>query len=1396
MAEDRAAQEALANFTDEELESYAAQESLANFTDEALEQYGEKFSQGVEPTESIETAVVPEDLPYHRDRFNKNFSSMISPYRDLGPDTSVPVGNDTGFIAPARDNTGSSGEFLINFTRPQFESLMEEQGLEEGTRGVLAVATQRLGLQDDNPITLESLKDGSHPILDALDDYKGISPENRNLGEEEILTIFTNVKRYDGQFDAGVQGGKREVPEMVGAFAGYKAGLATASLIPLPPPVTLPTLLLKGLVLGVGSMGGAISGAIAASKLEDALVGEADPVIPSQESAYRMGETGVIGLSMIGNPIKLVESIPKAKTGALEFLENFKQLSQGGKFSDVADEGFELWARNAGLKPAQAAALLERTLEARKSSEMGAMINGLFGKDLGIMKFNPAGYLFDPTKGPASARALAAIEGGVAKSFDDAAKNPLLFAGGETFRAAGMGTGAYVANELDPYGDVSRVGGEIVGSSFPSLISGVAISASKGIFDTMKKWYGNLNDPEKLEKAKGLLETRAQRQAAEKILEAIRTSQEYVDKVDADGKLIASAEDQLGEFIRLLGVASAKEPIRDADGNVIPLSLSALALDEGLPFAPTLRVIEDELGRTSADLRNATDQGKANLQAGSIAAVRALAATGDPQALRVAARIQQKLFETNIIDNMDEAVAKLTTAATRVLGKDPDGGSLKTDLSVSLYEALQKQINQSKARERQLWNEVKSFPIKEFYSRNGQQLSVPNVLQLMNRRSTRKGLNFSSKGTSGELASAMGKYTEDIAAFRTYFEEGIGRNPVTAERLYLMRRGFLNKAREKRKTGDLENANFLDKLADAALRDLTGVKNGASQAYDTARAYTFARNNVFTRSFLKGQQIYDRDGGLVVAPQDLLTKAFQGGYPKVVQRFENIRAAGKFLISEGGFEPADVDLMSTDDIMSNILRDSFDKIVKREVVKVDGPNGRQEFVTHVVDPVRLQALKNDPAFKELTVLLPELKDDLADAETARLAFNNLLGEVKDSVNPRVIDRKAFTDEQLTTLYGTKALSLVLQHEDPGKMVAEILKQPKPVLALNAMWQRLTNPSVSKELRDTAYTPEQVKMGLKQAIFSNLVTDATTNTKIDGNTLQAGLFGKLRGSDPSTDTSLSKWMISKGLATTEEMTGRDANGNIVEGAKGGIQAMIKTIRGVDEAFASGNYENIMFKNPSLGKLFSIRILGATAGGAAQNQLKKMLGLPTMGGGLIAESTGSELVQRLLLQGPAAQRTRVMTYLFTNPKAVSALLTEIKTKQDLDTAVATLAKVLAPLAKQTGSKLPILVRESSEEDIEVEQVPEPRQIPERSTKNFENILKGYRDTVPVSSTAPPPQSPVNPVQVSSAPLQPRPPIASAPQNPENRARFAALFPNDSASAMIRQQSATQGIGSLAG
>jgi hypothetical protein len=146
---------------------------------------------------------------------------------------------------------------------------------------------------------------------------------------------------------------------------------------------------------------------------------------------------------------------------------------------------------------------------------------------------------------------------------------------------------------------------------------------------------------------------------------------------------------------------------------------------EGLPFSPTMQTIQQELAKSSADLRAATGTGREELQAGAINAVRALASTGDPAALAMAARIQQGLFEQNIIDGVDNGVANLFGSASRVLGRDPKLPSERTELSEKLYDVLKNQIELSKTRERRLWADVKNFPLTEFYARNGRKLTSP-----------------------------------------------------------------------------------------------------------------------------------------------------------------------------------------------------------------------------------------------------------------------------------------------------------------------------------------------------------------------------------------------------------------------------------------------------------------------------------------------------------------------------------------------------------------------------------------------------------------------------------------------------------------------------------------------
>ena len=1368
-----------------------------------------------------------------------------------------------------------SSESLINLTAPQFTELMQTQGLDKTVRGVLEIANDELETEGV-PLTMESLTDGSNPFLDKLDRYKGIAPENRKISPEEILTLFTNVDDF-GKFDpkagafsglkAGTYSAARAVPEAVGGGLGFKAGLAAATPIAaMIPPVGPAAWVARGLVYTVGGVGGAIMGTLAASEAEDALIGEAGPVLPSLQPATNAGETLTLAASMLASPYKLVSSIPKAKTGALEFLENFKNVS-GGK---ISEEVFSLAAKNAGMSQKAVDKTYAAAMAARESATRGKMFGADVGVNLGFTRFNPAGYLADPRKGGLGTRAIGGMEQGIEASFKYARENTGAFLGLEALTGAGMATGAYYAQDFEPYNPTARLGYEMAGSLLIPLPVQAAVSYAPDLVGVVKRWYGNSKNSE------GLLASRMEKSSVERIMTAIRKSEEYVDEIDPNtGKLIRTADEKFAKFIDELNKASIDEA-----GNPIKFTTADLAEVAGLDFSPTIRTIQNELEKSSTDLAVATGRGREEMQAGAVNTIRTLAGTGNPKALAVAARIQQGLFEQNIIDNVDSAVTKLTDAATKVVGRDIKGGSDQVDLSTQLYGILENQIKLSKEREQRLWNEVGTSPLTQFFNKNDEAISQPNVLELMDRPSVESGLKLSSKGAQKELDDALGGYADDIEDLKEYFnpesiadaalpsfssqtqklndalaellpadknnvkvflendalagaspEEVIfnlrnkatqvlrpreyldgfdykygvqpgskqlakaynaqavllgaqdnaatemaqaaavakkamsGReNPATAERFFLMRSGLLSKASSLRKEGKLSTARHLDKINDALLRDLTGQKDDVTKGYDAARAYTFARNNVFTRSFINDLQTIDKQRGLVMAPERLLENALKGGSNATVQRFEQIRAAGKFLINEGYAEDV-VGSMTADDIMTEGLRDSLSKIMTRKEIR-DPLDPEKTIETFFVDPQKLNNFKQKGGTKELFEFLPDLEKDLADVDTAKNAFDNMLGNVADTMNPSRARELGFDDEQLNALYDTKAFQSVLQFEDPGEAVAQALKSDKPTRALNSLF-RMANEA---PMQGSEYTREQALGGLKSAIINNALIKSNNSAGLpNGDVLQKELFGQLEGVDPSVKFSMKDFLINKGLATEEYIDD--------------LQKAVKTMRGVEEAFATGDFENVLFKNPSLAKLFYVRIAGATAGSAVQNKMMNLLGLPRMSGGLIAEQTGSEVLQKVLLRGPESQRIKIMTELFANPKTLAALMQDIQSKKDLDNAMTVIEKFISPLARQVGRRIPLGVRAATEESTTpVMPEEEVQQTPVR-------IPVGE----PLQSSILPPvermQLPSQQIQQAPRPVAPQP-MQAAPQvaasGPVDRERFAALFPED--------RDLMSGIGSL--
>jgi hypothetical protein len=1249
-----------------------------------------------------------------------------------------------------------ANESLITFEGSQFDELMRTQGLENTVRGVLAVANDEIET-DGVPLTLESLKGGTHPILDKLNKYKNLAPADRRVQEEEILSIFTNVEdfgKYDpegGSFTglkSFASGAGRMVPETVGAGVGFKTGLAAATAAQnfIPPlPMLLPV---KGAIIAVGGVTGAILGAVAAGEAEDALIGEKAPVVPSLKKSEAAGETLMFAASMVATPYKLT-SLPKAKTGALEFLENFKNVAN----KTIDKDTFLTYAKNAKFKPKTAEKIYNQAMSARKArAEGGQMFGGEYGLNLGFTRFNPAGRMLDPLKGPTSARVVGGIERGVGASLEAARQSPGVAIGLEAASGMGAATGAFLS---DPYNPTERAAMEFVGSLFPPLIVSTAAQAAPSVFNTLKSWYGNRND------AGGLFEGKMKEEAANKIMLAIRRSEEYADTVE-DGQLVETAEEKFGRFINELNNASM-----DDTGKILPLTkdltTADLARANNLDFSATLSTIQNELSKTNADLATATGRGREQMQTGAVNLIRTLSATGDPDALTMAARVTQTLMEQNIIDNIDQGVTNLNNAAVKVLGREAEAGSDRVNLSEKLYEVLSKQVAMSKNRERKLWENVGSYPLKEFYSANGRALSQPNTLQILDRSSRQGGLNFAAKGTNTNLKSALGGFNQDIDDLRTYFQDGDGRNPASAQRFFEIRSGLLDKASQLKREGNLKTAESVNKLAGAVLQDLTGVKNNVNESYNVARAYTYARNNVFTRSFLKDIQEIDKDRALKLDAQQLLDEAFKGQYTAINLRLNEMREAGSFLIEKGQFSEAEILEMGTDDLIAAGMRDFMERVVDRKTVK--DPLSGENISTFQVNSTKLNNEKRKPGFQRFLNAVPNLEKDLVDAETATISFNNMLGNVAERLTPKQAQAQfKFDDKQLNTLYGDKAFKTILENENPQVAVANALSSPHPVKALNALYNMVDRANMNQaDNLEKGFTKTQALSGLKSAVYNFAEQQSTGKGPIDGDSLQKSLFGQIKGAPPNIKYSLMDFLESKKLVTEQE--------------KLEVQQAIKTLKGVEEAFATGDYESVLFKKPSLAKLTYARIGGATAGSALQNKFKEVLGLPQMSGGLIAEQTGSEMVQKLFLQAPEAQFNKILIKLLQDPPALAAAMKTIKTDKDAKDAMSVLEKFVRPLVEQVGRRVPIGVRIQQEElrDPVEDPAPQPVVIP----------------SAPPPSPAPQLQQPVPPPTQVQAPVAP--PTASS-SRPVDRSQYAALFPNDMASGIIRSQD--QGIGSLMG
>jgi hypothetical protein len=1293
--------------------------------------------------------------------------------------------------APTAAQPAPSGasEPIFTFTRPQFNRLMKEEGLEKVSSAIALELDNMLG---GGMLTREGMLDGTAPLLDMLPQYANLPPEQRRFrNDEAILALLTNVEDF-GRYDAGsgdgrgaamAAGAAREIPTSAGMLAGSTVGFRTA--VPIAnaiPPAGLPGLVAKGAVLLGGGIVGAIAGAFAGKELGEAVGGEDYPVIPSLEPYRRGMETTVLGASVIAAPYTLAGRAGPA-LNAVEFLDNFRNVAQG-RFSAMAGESIELTARNAGLTPRA----YQAAVAAQASAARGPMIGGVEGTSvLGLTRFNPRGYVVDPTKGPLAARIIAGIEGGAGSYVRAARDRPFRFVGFEGLAAVGAGAGAAGMQQMFPYREGARFAGELVGAGIVPLMVRVPVeysgNAARYTYDKIRQWYG------RGEGGEGVLTSRAQREGARRILTALRRSEEYAGQtIGPDGQPI-TGEAQIEALIQGL-MQQAIGP----DGQPIQGTARTLAAASGLPMNRTMAAIEDSIASVNRELEVASASGRDQMTTMAKSAIFDLVNSGSPEAMAVAARLQQGLFEESMIADMDNAVSNLYAAAERLIGRSPTAGSDQVDLSGRLFNVLTQQLERSKIRESELWNGIgRNFVFTEFRAGNNRITNVPNVVRLLDRPLSAGGLD--PAGASGRQvvdAALESGLKNDLNELKRFFRPDpndpnpLTDNPATADFMYQAYSTARERSRTLRQNGMHQQANVVERVADALLRDLTGVQSSNNAAYNAARAYTYARNNVFTRSFLGDLTRRDSLGREIVTADNVLERFMRGNNAAIMARYDDIEEAGRFALQN--FVPeAAISRMDTNEVITEAMRASMMRIMDRRPVlnpatgqpMIDPATNAPRF-TYVVNPRNYEKFLQEPGTNELLAAFPKIREDLQAVAAGQINYDDMM---------RFLAEARKSPE-------TQAFQAILEYMDtPARAVGRALSGNNPQRALQNyvnLIERSPDNFVDPITGET-FTKADALAGLRRAIIDNgIYHSGGSGLGFRPTAFEDYLFANVKGTPTSEAFNLAGFMRRNNL--------------IEESHVQTIQRAIREMRGIEEAFATGNVDQILFQNPSPSRALAVKFMGLTLGQAAFTKFKDVfrgVGLDPgggIGGGMAAATEGRNAVTNLLLLGPETAVGRAMAELFQEPQKLARVMEEVRTVEDARLLEETLSSLFGGGIRGTTRRAPYAMQYMTTPEDRTEPIPAPPPAAPAAPAAPARTAPPLPPPNQRGSVMPPPPAPTRgggaaataPIQRAAAPQAPTP----SPSGPVDRARFAAFFPNDPTTDLIRQQAASGGIGSLMG
>jgi len=807
--------------------------------------------------------------------------------------------------------------------------------------------------------------------------------------------------------------------------------------------------------------------------------------------------------------------------------------------------------------------------------------------------------------------------------------------------------------------------------------------------------------------------TRIKNQVPEKGLRGIPGAFQESRRIKAINNILDILERNGEDVDAIIKELSSTKVFLDPDtGEVIQ---PTAALKSG---SPTLAGIENALDSLASGLSGERNQAAQQMLRAQRAMLYALINTNDQAALQEAGGIANRIFEGALEQRLNQSTDNVLKAFQRVAGDEPVDNMR---LSEALYDVINNNMRIARDRERALWGAVQD-----------QDLQIDGAPAFITTwESSLPSTKEAAETFSAKLGS-LGRFVErktkelDLNPDPNNPTDPANLAPLTLQELVDMRSRAMSLGREARARGETDIAHVAFKMADAMLEDLNGAV-GTDGAYTVARSYSRALNDTFTRAFAGNALETTKTGAERIAPELLADRLFRGGADPTYLRLQEINDIGTFMTQQG-LEGAETTVNTLQGMTDRLLRNAASEIF-------DPDTGR-------VNPNRLaQWQRKNSAILER---FPTLANDLSNAEMAENTLRLMLDE----------NRAATAD-----LRGQITFADLLPdtNESPTQVIARIFSRGNrtPMRDLNNL-KRVVDDA-PEELRDSA------RQGLQYSILDWAMTSGgSSSTTFSPSAVYAKLFDKTPNAF-ARDMSPMTWMVNNDIISQKEVNYlRQMLGEMIKYEVGEANGTIGEL--VEQA------------GPMLD--FYLRVTGSNLG-ARYSQL--------MGGGggdLIARQAGSRIMRDVFEKMPQGMKTDVMTAMMRDPQMLAAMLRKGRTEREKMNIAGAAANILNGTFNFLGDTLLFQPARRVAPSVGRETAPEE-----------EGVIPGYNAPMPAAPASQTNVPPANqqgafvpparlPTQGSgAAPSPTQTALASAPQpqpstpsGPVDRARFAALFPED--------------------